>query len=75
MALWRRERPPLAIVHRTTHGQLPEQMLPLILELLSCYSNRFYGAYGADLRAVEGVAARRGFDVNGAQVCADGGTR
>jgi hypothetical protein len=59
MALWRPERAPLAIVRRATHGELPEQMLPLILKLPACYSNGSYaGAYGANLGTVKSVAAR-----------------
>jgi hypothetical protein len=75
MALWRAERPPLAIVRRATHGELPKQMLPLILQLPPCYRNGFDGAYRADLGAVKSVAARGGFNVDGTQVCADGITR
>jgi hypothetical protein len=75
MALWRPERPPLAIVRRATHGELPKQVLPLILELPPSYSDGPYWAYGADLGAVKGVAARYGFSVDGAQVGADCVTR
>ena len=75
MALWRPERPPLAIVRRATHGELTKQVLPLILELPPSYCDGPHGAYGADLGAVKGVAARCGFSVDGAQVCADGVTR
>lgn len=75
MALWRPERPPLAIVSRVAHRELPKQTLPLILELPPCYSNGFYGANGAHFGVVKSVAARRGFSVDGAQVCADCVTR
>lgn len=75
MALRRGKAPPPAIVLGATHGELPQEVFPLVLELASCDDNRRDGAHGADFGPIESVAARRSFSVDGTKVRAHGVTR
>lgn len=60
---------------RTADRQLPQKMMPLMLDLTSRNQKGCLDSCTADLAAVEGVAASHGLGMNAIEVGTDRGTR
>lgn|SRR5687767_6367530 len=56
---------------RTTHGQLTEQVVPFVSELVESHDNRLDRAHGPDFAPVKAISARCGLGMKTCEIGID----